>query len=38
MPAIRALVQASIDGDQRRGASAAADRHDVGRGPTMGAA
>jgi hypothetical protein len=38
MPAIRALVQASIDGDQRTGASAAADRQEVGRGITMGAA
>jgi hypothetical protein len=38
MPAIRALVQASINGDQRHGASAAADRQEAGRGLTMGAA
>jgi hypothetical protein len=37
MPTIRALVQASIDGDQRRGASAAADQQAVGRGLTVGA-
>jgi hypothetical protein len=37
MPAIRALGQASINGDQRRGADAAADRQAVGRGLTVGA-
>jgi hypothetical protein len=37
MPAMRALVQASTNGDQRRGENAAADRQAFGRGLTVGA-